>query len=184
MRVALIYSGQERTWERCKQSHEDAIYTGDTVVFWHTVEALKVYPHFYQLDGHPYDQNRRPETVVASSLNQWHNNFIAFSLVPRDFDVYVRIRPDITFSGRIDFSQDYSGLKVYIPHGHNYWDGVNDQIAFGNWESMRRYYSVYLNHGDIFREGVEFHTERYVTQNLIRQGVEIIRIPVDNYIIR
>jgi hypothetical protein len=43
---------------------------------------------------------------------------------------------------------------------------------------------VYLNHGDIFREGVEFHTERYVTQNLIRQGVEIIRIPVDNYIIR
>lgn len=186
MRIALVYTGQERTWARCKENHELNVWNENTTVFWHTVEALGIPGDYYTLDGHshPYDKNRRPETVVASSLNQWHNNFVGFSIVPKGFDVYVRIRPDIIFTGKLEYNQNYEGLKVYIPQGHNYWDGVNDQIAWGNYETMKVYYSIYVKHLEIFHSGLEFHTERYLTENLKRQGVEIIRVPVDNHIIR
>ena len=186
MRVALIYSGNERSWDECRGNHM-ANLVGDCQSFWHTVEALNLPPHFYELErgAHPYDQNKRPETTVASSFNQWHNNYIGFSLVPKGFDVYCRVRPDIEFTAPVRFEDyNYEGLKVYIPEGHDYWGGVNDQFAFGNWESMRVYYSVYLNHGLIFKDGVEFHTERYTTENLKRNGVEIIRIPLTNHINR
>lgn len=193
MRVALIYTGHLRTWEKCKPDHFQKIITPESDLYFYTYEDpmmgrfVKIPGEYWSLEigSHPYDKNRRPETSVANTFNQWHNNFIGFNLVPKVYDVYVRIRADITFSERVDFTKyDYSGLKVYIPHGHNYWGGVNDQVAFGNYEAMKKYYSVYLNHGEIFKAGVEFHTERYVTENLRREGVEVVRIPIDNFVVR
>ncbi len=194
MRIALIYTGHIRTWDKCRGNQYLNIITDECDLYWHTYERppaddtdeyFPIPGEFHQYDGHPYDNNRRPETSVANTLNQWHNNFIGFCMVPKIYDVYVRLRPDITFSDKIDFSQyDCSGNTIYIPHGHNYWDGVNDQVAFGNYEVMKKYYSVYLNHSDIYKHGKIFHTEGYVTENLQRYGVDIVRIPIDNYVIR
>lgn len=196
MKIALIYSGHLRTWEKCRGNQKDFIITPECDLYWHTYEKpfeedIKFFLqipgefHKYEIGSHPYDQNRRPETSVANTLNQWHNNFVGFSMVPKIYDVYVRIRPDITFEKKIEFSEyDYNQNNIYIPHGHKYWGGVNDQIAFGNYEVMKKYYSVYLNHGEIFKHGKRFHTEEYVRENLERQGVNIIDVKVDNYIIR
>jgi hypothetical protein len=184
MTAALIYTGHTRTWERCKNNHEQNIICDNKEVFFNVCEKIIPY-EFYTLNGHAYDQNRRGETTVASTLNQWHNNFIGFCLVPRGFDVYVRIRPDITLREPIDLrNYDYSGRTVYIPHGHNYHAGVNDQVAWGNHDVMKVYYSVYLTHSDLFRDGVIFHTETYLTEHLKRSGIDIVRVPVDNDIIR
>lgn len=196
MRIALIYTGHLRTWRQCAANHRDCVNSSDADFFWHVYDDMpdvdkkhytRIPGEYWALDGHshPYDQNRRPETSVANTLNQWHNNFIGFCLVPKVYDVYVRIRPDITFSGKINFhSYDYSGNKIYIPHGHNYYGAVNDQIAWGNYEVMKAYYSIYLNHHKIFADGIRFHTETYVTENLKRHNIEIIRVPIDNYVIR
>jgi hypothetical protein len=49
---------------------------------------------------------------------------------------------------------------------------------------MKAYYSVYLNHGKMFEDGLIFHTEEYVTENMKRCGLNIIRLPITNQIIR
>lgn len=193
MRIALIYTGHLRTWEKCKENHKQNIWSENTFEFWHVYKndgcadpRHSIIPgEFYQMDGitHKYNTRRRPEACIAQSLNQWHNMFIGFCIVPKDYDVYVRIRPDIIFNNRIDFSRYDYGNNIYIPEGSDY-GGINDQFAFGNYEVMKKYYSVYLNHKELWEEGVEFHTETMMLANLLKQGINIIRIPVTQQILR
>ena len=184
MKIAIIYTGQERTWQDCKANHHLNLWCEDAGIYFHTVERLSP-GDYYQLTDHPYNENKEPETIIASTLNQWHNNFIGFSIVPKDYDVYVRVRPDIMLTDKINFEQyDYSGKNIYIPSGHNYRDGINDQLAFGNYEVMKTYYSVYLNHPEMFTSGLKFHTEKYTTENLKRNGIIINRINIETQIVR
>lgn len=191
MRIALIYTGHLRTWDKCRTNHEGNFTGHDFVSFWHTYEHPGNAPiftaipcEFYRdMNDHRFNTNKRPEASVANSLNQWHNMFIGFCLVPCDYDIYVRIRPDIMVGG-IDFNQyDCKGNNVYIPEEKDY-GGINDQFAFGSYEVMKKYYSVYLNHAALFDEGVTFHTETMMLKNLEKQGVNIVRIPITQYILR
>jgi hypothetical protein len=202
LKIALIYTGQLRTWELCRHNHAENIYTKDCSMYWHTYEEPDVKTVMssdnlekYSIDGfrwhfvkvpepfypdpfkeHKYAARKRPETSVYQTLGQWHTNFIGFCLVPRGYDVYVRIRPDIKFNGRLDFTQyDYTGNNIYIPEGNDY-GGVNDQFAFGNYDVMKAYYSVYLNCHQLWEDGVEFHSEGMQQSNLNRQQINIVRM--------
>jgi len=196
MRVAFIYSGALRSWNQCRQNHEANIWH-EGHLFFHTYE-VPVVPNienlthsFIQIPGrfypdmfeHRFNTRKRPEAVVGQALNQWHNMFIGFCNVPLGYDVYVRIRPDLMFSGKINFDQYNYENKIYIPEGNDFW-GVNDRFAFGSYEVMKKYYSVYVNHADLWDEGVTFHTETMQLANLKKQGVEIVRIPITEMILR
>lgn len=192
MRIALVYTGHLRTWYKCKTNHEVNIINDDCVLYWHTYERPEGEPIYDPIPGefynglldHKFNTRRRPEASVCNSLNQWHNMFIGFCLVPNDYDVYVRIRPDIMFGGKIKFEEyDCSGNTVYIPEGQDY-GGINDQFAFGNYEVMKKYYSVYLNHAELWEQGVEFHTETMMLKNLEKQKIKIVRIPIEQHILR
>lgn len=192
MKIAVLYSGFLRSWEQCKANQLENI--GEADHFFYTFEeplppykqSIKIpemyYPH---LPEHPYTLNKNPFSSVDSTLNQWHNSFCGFNLVPNDYDVYVRSRCDIQLSGKIDFgAYEINDTNIYIPYGNDHYDGVNDQFAFGSYEVMKKYFSVYINHQYIFAAGVPFHPEGYVTKNLEREGVSIVRLPVTNTIIR
>jgi hypothetical protein len=194
MRVAIIYTGHLRTWEKCRDNHKSCLWTEETVKYFHTYDLpdgiemwdawMPIPCEYHYIIDHPYNARRRPEISIGNTLNQWHNNFIGFCIAPKGYDVYVRCRPDIIFSGHIDLKQDLSGNKIYIPSGQDYYTGYNDQFAFGNYETMKAYYSVYLNHGKMFEDGLIFHTEEYVTENMKRCGLNIIRLPITNQILR
>jgi hypothetical protein len=195
VRVAIIYTGHLRTWEKCRKNHEVNLWTDDADLFFHTYDEpfidlgapgdwTPIPGEYHYIIDHPYNARRRPEISIGNTLNQWHNNFIGFCIAPKGYDVYVRCRPDIIFSGHIDLNQDLSGNKIYIPSGQDYYSGFNDQFAFGNYETMKAYYSVYLNHGKMFEDGLIFHTEEYVTENMKRCGLNIIRLPITNQILR
>jgi hypothetical protein len=194
MKIAIIYSGHIRTWEQCKTNHENNLATNDCDLYFYTYTHPDntTYKQFIQIPGtyydgviHDYDSNKNPVTSTDNTIQSWHNLFVSFCLVPMGYDVYVKSRCDITFSGKIDFSS-YPIIDdvVYVPVGNDYCGGVNDQFAFGNYMSMKKYYSVYLEHYKMFQDGLTFHTEFYVTKNLERKGVKIIRIPITNYIQR
>lgn len=124
---------------------------------------------------HLYDKNKAPENTIYQTFRQWHCGMIGFNLIPKGYDIYVRIRPDITFNGKLDFSQfDCTGKKIYIPQGMDY-TGINDQFAFGNHEVMKIYYSVYQNCHELFNEGHRFTSEGMQLANLQKHGVEIVR---------
>jgi len=191
MRIAFIYSGGLRSWEKVQDNHKQNLWTDNCDLFFHTYEEptakrhfhfIKIPAEFYpDLPNHKFNTRRRDETSVANVMNQWHNMFIAFCMVPKIFDVYVKVRPDLEFSSKIDFGQYNYENKIYIPEGNDF-SGINDRFAFGNYETMRKYYSVYVNHNDLWEGGTIFHPETMVLANL--NGLEINRIPITETIIR
>ena len=201
--IALIYTGNLRTFmAECRTNHGEYIYTKDCSFYWYTYEEPEIktvltHPNLekYSIDGfrwhfvkvpesfypdpfkeHKYATRMRKENTVYQTLAQWHTNFVGFCLVPRGYDVYVRIRPDIKFNGRVNFDDfDCTGNNIYIPDGNDY-GGVNDQFAFGSYEVMKVYYSVYVNCHQLWEDGVEWHSEGMQLSNLQRHGINIVRI--------
>lgn len=197
MKIALIYTGYLRSWEICRGWHKEHIWTPETDLFFYTYEKpvfgdtdrecfdfgslcwhIAIPQPFYPdpFAEHKYSSRRVPENTVYQTLNQWHNNFIGFCLAPLGYDIYVRIRPDIKLNGRMDFKQyDCTGNNIYIPQGLDY-GGVNDQFAFGSYEVMKKYYSVYINCHELWRDdGITWHSEGMQLANLNKQGVNIVR---------
>jgi hypothetical protein len=193
MNVAVLYSGHLRTWNACRQNQIDNFYTPTTETYFYTYDEPETpYKQFNKIQGtyytEPldwYNSNKNPVTCTDNTLQAWHNLFIGFCLVPHNYDVYVKSRTDIVLSGKINF-EDYNidDTNIYIPYGNDHCGGVNDQFAFGSYKVMKKYYSVYLEHGNLFREGKTFHTEFYVTENLKKQGVVINRLNITNTILR
>ncbi len=183
MKAVILYSGYTRTWEKCKPNHA-VMLPGEKVEYHRNENTCNL--EFYQFGINEYETNKAPETGVKNVLNQWHNNFMCFAQCsPNDGDVFVRNRYDIHLTDIIDFSKyEYNDHVVYIPSGHDYREGVNDQFAFGNYNAMRTYYSVYLNHSKLFEQGHMFHTESYLTKNLRFNSVEIVRIPAQTILVR
>ncbi len=193
-KIAVLYSGMLRTWAQCKYN-QLSMLNGELYPYFYTDERprdtlfeqfVKIPNHYYPyLPDHPYVKNKNPYSSVDSTLNQWHNQFVNFSLVPDNYDIYVKSRCDIELSGEIDFDKyEINDHQIYIPSGNDHWDGVNDQFAFGSYAVMKKYFSVYVNHQYIFADGMPFHPEGYVTKNLEREGVEIIRLQITNTIVR
>jgi len=171
----FIYSGYTREWEtRQKQHHKDIL--GDAVEVHYNENNANL--DFYNSDAFGYSSHKYDETVPCRVLNMWHNMWQAFSKAPTGLDIYVKMRYDIAFSEPIDLaSYEFSDSRVYVPTSTDWREGLNDLMAFGNYESMRKYYSVYLTHQMFFSQGKIFHPERYLKHTLEHLGVEVIRIP-------
>ena len=199
MKTAIINTGYLRTAEKCRANQwanllegvdfDEYYFTHEKITFLHPDRMGNVFQkqipyNFYPTlpTPHPYYANKAPETEPCNVLNMWHNLFISFCLVPNTYDCYVRNRPDIQFSGRVHLENEPG--KVYIPHGNDYREGINDQFAFGCYESMRVYFSLYLYHERYFNQGVMFHPEGYLKHHLEQNGIEIVRVNPTQAILR
>ncbi len=183
-KICLLYTGFLRTWDLCRANHQENIYTADCDLFFYTYEKPEgvTYKQWIQVPRpmypdpfkeHEYNSRKAPENQVYNSLNQFATNFVGFRTLPLGYDVYVRIRPDIKFNGRLNIADfDTSGNNIFIPQGHDF-GGINDQFAFGNYEVMEKYYSLFINCHELWRSGCIFHSESLQLANL--QGINIVR---------
>lgn len=195
MKIAVLYSGFIRSWNQCRHNQEQNLYTPETDSYFYTytkpentpykqfIQIPEIYyPH---LPNHPYVATKNPYSSVDGSLNNWHNQFVGFCMMQKEYDIYIKSRCDIILSGKINFEHYLIDDKnIYIPYGHDHWNGVNDQLAFGSYNVMKKYFSVYVEHQWIFDSGLQFHPENYVRENLERLGVTINRLNITNDIIR
>ena len=200
MRIALNYTGLLRSWQQCKGNHYDNVWVPNKcdaffysdidpelimeereLEYFHEGKLLFIQDenvNFYPdpWAKHRYSERMVPENTVCQTLRQWHCGLIGFCLIPQGYDIYVRIRPDISFNGKINFADyDCTGKTIYIPQGNDF-GGINDQFAFGNHEVMKIYYSIYQTHHDLWHEGKIFHSEGMQLANLNKHGVNIVRI--------
>lgn len=181
MTKCFIYSGYRRSWEFVIDNHRANLGTPNYRV--DHDDNFDLNP--YNGDEWPYHGNKAGETQPRTTLNQWHNNFIAFWKAPKGYDCYVRLRYDYNLSGQVNFERfELTDNKIYIPKEGDFYAGVNDRFAFGNWQAMRRYYSVYLMANRFFQEGRMFHTESYLKHTLDYYGMEIIRLDITSDIKR
>lgn len=184
MKVCLIYSGFTRTWKQCKGNHDAMLRPWPTAIIHRNEHHADLVPYKVEDWAHYYE-NRAGENQPENTINMWHNMIESFVLAPRGLDCYVRIRYDIILSGPIDFSAyDMRPDVVYIPEGNDYREGVNDQFAFGSWEAMAAYHSVYYDHSTHFAAGKMFHSESYLKHTLDMRGIHIKRLQVTNSIVR
>lgn len=189
-----MYSGYLRTWNQCHENQKTTLLTEDSDLYFYTYSKpdSTVFKQFIQIPcdyytvmpDHKFNSNRRPESEPHNSFNQWHNNFIGFSLVPNNYDLYVRCRTDISFNDKVSFeSYLYDDNTIYIPQGNDYW-GINDQCAFGNYQAIKKYFNVYINKDDIFAKGVTYNPEVYLLENLKMQNMNVVRTPQMHEIVR
>lgn len=183
-----LYTGLLSYWQRCEENH-DANCPGSR--FFYTdlepenpahvwVECSPVFYSIYDKNAELYPR-KAPETSVQNCWNMWHNIHTGFNLLPTDADIYVRNRTDIVLSGPCNFDQyDATRRAVFIPSGNDYWYGINDQFAFGSYEVMKEYCSLYLHVQDYYDEGALFHPESMLKYHLDKCGIEIIRLPITN----
>jgi hypothetical protein len=197
-KTALVYTGLLRSWQQCKGNHYENLWIGNNVDFhfytddnpmkyfepresqmvydkinWVGDEHVNWYPDPFK--DHRYATRKAPENTVYQTYRQWRANYIGFAMVPQGYDIYCRVRPDIVLNGKLNFADfDCSGNRIYIPQGMDY-GGINDQFAFGNYEVMKIYYSVFENVHELWHEGAIFHSETMQLKNLQKHGVEIVR---------
>ena len=187
MKVCQIYSGQRRTFWWTEKNHKDNLYPIEFV--YHRDESSPSF-NYYDFETHLYHSQVDGNTNVKNVLNMWNNRYLAFTSAPEDYDVYILMRYDIAISDLIDFRNfTYEDNTIYIPCDNDHLWGVNDQMAFGNREAMKKYVSIHTDHLHLFNSNDEelypwFHPESYLTRNLQRQGVNIIRIPQKSWIVQ
>lgn len=194
-RIALIYTGNLRSWQHCKYNHWETFGEQDVSGFFFTdkdpretddvqpkrprvYQWIKYHESFYDnpFGDHPFNSRKAPENTAHQTLNQWISSFTGFMLTPTGYDIYVRIRADIKFNGPLNFDQfDCTGNNIYIPEGLNF-GGVCDQFAFGSYKVMKAYYGVLLDCAHLwYRDGVLFHSETMQLKNLESKGINIVR---------
>jgi uridine kinase len=123
-----------------------------------------------------------PESFTQKQKNsiiQWYRIQKCFQYIPDEYDVVIRIRPDIDLtiphSAFLHILEDCKESMIYIPEGYNEDSSVNDQLAIGSYSVMKAYCSLFssLSFSAVF----ETHTllENYLKTH--RLSVSRISIP-------
>jgi hypothetical protein len=98
------------------------------------------------------------------------------------YDVVVYLRADEIF---------YSDLKlpsleqncVYIPEGNDFLSGVNDQMALGNMDTMKKFMDVYPLIVKIYSEtNIPFHPETYLSESIRIHGLDVKRFNLNYHL--
>lgn len=94
------------------------------------------------------------------------------------FDVILKYRTEITSnSGNdvIDIVENLEKNTVYIPDIYD-WNGINDQVAYGDNESMKKYCECIDNILNLCNNGVKYHPETLLYHHLNSIGLSVRRI--------
>ena len=205
MRIAILYSGFLRNWKGLLNDNLSYLFTEETDLYFYTYDAPpdvtpKQLIHiptgqkdddvYYDLAYYERVKDKHPDNAYmklrayggghANVLNQWHNNFIGFCTVPNDYDVYVRSRGDVRLHSKIDFhSYEYIDNRLYSTTAID-WGGLNDQFAFGNYKTMKIYYSLYVEY--LRKNGYlnPYYPEHSLLWHLQEFNVEIVKIKVEH----
>lgn len=111
-------------------------------------------PVYYDCDITKYP-NRRTETsdtTIHNMVCHYINKLRVFTLLDeymtqlkRTYDVVVSLRVDCFFHNSFKFDNLLENT-IYIPEGYDYVEnGINDQVAYGKVDVMRKYNSIFLN---------------------------------------
>ena len=108
----------------------------------YTHEAIK---YDYDLGAYP---GRRPETHIPNMTCHFLNKQRVLALLEDyiekanvHYEAVISLRVDAVFHTRFEFTGMVDNT-VYIPVGQDFWGGVNDQIAYGLLDTMKKYNAI------------------------------------------
>jgi hypothetical protein len=98
------------------------------------------------------------------------------------YDVVLSIRADLKINNRFNFNTKPN--TIYIPRGNDFINyAINDQIAYGSYDVMKKYMNVINNCDKILKGGKSIpHPESLTLANLEINNIKIVRVGLDYYI--
>jgi hypothetical protein len=98
----------------------------------------------------------------------------------RHYDIVLSIRIDLVFYSdfKFDIIEDNT---IYIPRGFDYF-GINDQVAYGNIEPMKKYNNIFSNLINLLNNKCIPHPESLTQANIIFNKLFITRVDI-SYVI-
>ncbi len=136
--------------------------------------------------NHP---RKNKETNAYNCLSMFYNNKKVFKMMTDfalenniNYDIVLKYRPDISNNPRLPLYKNVEIKEntIYIPDKYH-WGGINDQIAFGDLESMQKYCNVF---DDIYNqldndEKYRLHPETMLMMGLQKAMLDIIVFKYD-----
>lgn len=92
------------------------------------------------------------------------------------FDVILRYRTEIWSNDVIDIIENLKKNTVYIPNKYDWCGGLNDQVAYGDSESMEKYCECVDNIVNLCNQGVIYHPETLLLHHVKSKNLSIERI--------
>lgn len=116
------------------------------------------------------------ETRKQNTWAMFYHRARVFDLVPSDTECVVSFRADIVEETPLPLDPVEPGV-LYVPEGEDH-NGLNDQIAYGSYETMRVYSELFDAIPTlVLQDGVEFHPETLLAAHVQRQGLRVHRFP-------
>lgn len=184
MTTAVLVCGQMRTADKCaagiRELYPDATFIVHAVADEDADKAFLFRPAVTVIEPqHEMPERREYSWQIARGchgvqrvLKQlWGLNRVwqAFEASGIEADVVVRCRPDLVFTVPPEAP---AGSGVHVPTFCNYW-GFNDRFAYGDRETMRRYFTRLTKLDEYIDAGGFFHPETFLAWAM--DGVQLHR---------
>lgn len=128
---------------------------------------------------------KKSETSYERCYSMFYHNKRCFELLEKfqkrsnvKFHAIVKYRGDISSPKLMDISDTPLDDTIYIPDGAD-WGGINDQIAYGTSEAMRKYCNCVDSILEYCADGVIFHPETLLRHHIIKINLKIQRYQYD-----
>lgn len=128
-----------------------------------------------------YNYPKRMETVYHNAYSMFYHNKRSFQLMEEyqnkhniNFDVIIKFRGDLKSTEKFPIETPINNLTVYIPNSFD-WSGINDQIAYGDFDSMKIYSNCVDYILDYCKNKIIFHPETILKYHLNTNNLKIKR---------
>ena len=130
-------------------------------------------------------ENRKSDTNFSNMTKHFVNKYRVLHLLNehlikenKSYDVVMSLRVDLDIRSKFDFSEIQENI-IYIPEGYDY-RGINDQIAYGKIEVMRKYNSLITNVFNIIDQTTDIVDPEILTlANINMNNLDIKRFYLD-----
>lgn len=150
------------------------------------IEFLKVYDigdGCYNFEKYKLEEHMQNKNVNQNMFSMFYNIKKCISLIEnssKKYDVILRYRTEICFTNLFEIPNIINPNTVYVPNNYDWLGGMNDQVAYGDLESMKTYSKLYDNIMDYNkRDNVQIHPETLLKYHLQKSKVNIVRFVFD-----
>ena len=206
MRIAVLIYGR---LNKCVEHYNNIM---DTIGREHTIdvflssdnsldtqlqEFIELYkPISYNNDKIIYDSNlTKYESHEATNIDNMTRHFInkqrVFALVELHvknasitYDIVISLRVDSVFHNNFNLTPVQKDT-IYIPNNYDYLEGINNQMAYGSMDVMKKYMNIYKYIIDLLeRKTTIAHPESLTLANIQFHKINIIRVNLSHVIDR
>ena len=100
------------------------------------------------------------------------------------YDIVISLRVDVEINNT--FSFHISNNTIYIPYGYDYVkNAINDQIAYGSYDVMKKYNNIYDNLLDLLNLRLSIpHPESLTYANIKYHNIQVKRFHLDYCLVK